>query len=104
MDKIVSLNASEQLTPERDLIKAGVKPFRLTVLFDYVEFSQPQPYGSMTVSELLTEVRDTEYFKDGVEIPYDELQEHLEEYFPEIDLDELTERLVQKALDEFHKP
>jgi hypothetical protein len=104
MDMIVGLNASEQLTPARDLIKAGVKPFRLTVVFDYVEFRQAQPYGNTEVTEHLTEVKNEEYFMEGVEIPYDELKTHLEAHFPEVDLDELTEKLVAKALDEFHKP
>lgn len=104
MQKIISLNGSEQLTPERDRIKAGIKPFRLTVVFDYVESDEAQPYGNTEVSERVAVWQDEEYFMDGVETPYAELNAHLASHFPEVDLDELTERIVDKAIEEFHKP
>lgn len=102
MRKTTRLSASEQLTPHRDLIKAGIKPFRLTLVFDYVEIEEHHPYGSTTAVEHRSEMENDEYFKDGVGVPHQELAAHLEQYF-DTDLDELAEKLVDKAVIEFYK-
>lgn len=103
MNRTVQLHSTKQLTPERDRIKAGVKPFKLTVLFDYVEWSESHPYGSTVAHESRAEVQNEEFFMDGVEIPVEELKPHLAEHFPEVDFEELIESMTKKAVDEFHK-
>lgn len=102
MSIFLSLHASKELVPERDRIKQGVKPFRLTVVFEYLESEQPQ-HRNEDPKHFLEVYDTTEYFIDGAEIPYDELKEHMEKYFPDLDLDELTEKLIAQAIEDYYK-
>lgn len=96
MNKI-SLSTSQQISPKSDLVKAGVKPYKLTVLFNYVHITESHPYGNGTATEDIYEAQDIEYFLDGVETPYDEVKNYLDKVGK--DIDELTDQFIEKAVE-----
>lgn len=96
----VSLNASQQISPKSDLVKTGVKPYRLTVLFNHVHTTESHPWGCDTAKEDIYEANDIEYFLDGIETPYEEVKAYLDKVGE--DIDEITDKLIDKAIEEYN--
>ena len=94
----LSLNGTQELLPKT--LKGEKKPVKITVLFDYVETSQSHPYGSTTATEKLVEYNNEEFFLDGVQMEFEDLEKFVKEFNDEIDLQEVVDKIQAKAVEQ----
>lgn len=80
------LDATIELCPLN--LKGAIKPVKLTLLFDVVPLHEQTDYGDTITKEDGFALENHEYFLDGVQVAYNDLEERIRTDYPHVDLEE----------------
>ena len=94
-----ALHATGELLPQDR--QGEIKPAKLTLLFDVETVQESSPFGDTVVFEQALKAVSKEYFLNGVQVTYTELEDRVKADYPHLDLDEELERLESVALIEY---
>ena len=94
------LHYTIELVPPQHL-RNGLKPLKVTVMFDYEVVRQEHPYGSTTATELLEDLKNHEYFVNGEQVTFKELERYFKP-FTNYEINQTIDDMERRAINEYN--